>query len=169
MSWLDGPILFLDFDGVLNSAAYARREGKGGILGLDPETMPHLQRIVDETDCSIVVSSSWRIGTMLSELRGNLIAAGMRHPCPVRDATPVLDSVSKGGVMISRIRGDEVQAWIDASGYEGRYVCLDDDSDFHPHQPLVKTQWETGLTAEHADRCIALLRGSAPTVKAEAP
>lgn len=140
-------VLFLDFDGVMNSVQWAIRTKQRGIWGIDPDTIPHLQRIVDETDCVIVVSSTWRIGTPTSELRGRLIAAGMRHPCPVVDRTPVLRD---------KLRGDEVAQWLEWMGPDS-YVCLDDDSDFLPGQNLVKTDGQVGLTAGDADMCISIL------------
>lgn len=143
-------VLFLDFDGVMNSVEWAIRTKQRGIWGIDPDTVPHLQRIVDETGCDIVVSSTWRLGTMLSELRGRLIAAGMRPPVPIVDRTAYL-----GGK-----RGEEVAEWLEAMEPQA-YVCLDDDSDFLPGQHLVKTNGQVGLTAADADRCIAIL-GSAP-------
>lgn len=161
MSWLNGPILFLDVDGVLNSHDYIDRGGSLNCRtdGIDVEAVKHLQRIVDETNCSLVLSSTWRIIHSLADMRGRLKKAGMRSPIPLRDKTPVLDSVWKGSrLLIARIRGDEVRKWIEDSGFTGAYVCLDDDADFHPDQPLVKTTFQHGLTASHADQCIKLLR-----------
>jgi hypothetical protein len=142
------PVLFLDIDGVLNSVQWARRVQRPGILGIDPDTIPHLQRIVDETDCDIVVSSTWRIGRQAVELREILLNAGMRSPCPVIDRTP-----GGGG-----FRGNQIAEWLENAGFDGRFACLDDDSDFLPSQPLVQTDNQIGLTSAHADRCIAILR-----------
>lgn len=59
--------LFLDFDGVLNTANYAKRLKREGIdlydeFGpmFDPATIANLKRIIDETGCKIVLSSTWR-------------------------------------------------------------------------------------------------------------
>jgi hypothetical protein len=149
--WLDKPLLFLDFDGVLNSTSWAIRTKQRGIWGIDPDTIPHLQRIVDETGCNIVVSSTWRIGRSRIELIEVLHSAGMRIPCPVIDKTPVHG--------YGRYRGNEVADWLESNGYAGKFVCLDDDGDYLPGQPLVQTSCEFGLTAEHADRCILILSG----------
>jgi Swiss Army Knife RNA repair-like protein len=161
--WLAGPILFLDIDGVLNSLEFAKREqasGKlGGIIGIDPDAVKHLQRVVDETQCSIVLSSSWRIGAYVSDIRGQLIAAGMRHPCPLHDKTPVLEGKRVNGRYQNVLRGEEVKLWRDTAGHEGTYVCIDDGSDFLAGQPLVKTEWEIGMQSTHADLCIEILLG----------
>lgn len=159
--WMDRPILFLDVDGVLNSHAYIDRGGSLSCKrdGIDPEAVTHLQRIVDETNCSLVLSSTWRLIHSLADMRGKLIAKGMRSPCPLRDKTP--DLSARGGTVERYQRGLEVNAWIANVGFEAPYACLDDDGDFLPGQNLVQTKFETGLLAEHADRCIAILTGEA--------
>lgn len=142
------PVLFLDIDGVLNSGQWAIRTKQRGIWCIDPDTIPHLQRIVDESGCNIVVSSTWRIGRGAVELRDILVKAGMRSPCPVIDKTP-----GGGG-----FRGGQIAEWLENTGFGGKFVCLDDGIDFLPSQPLVQTDNQVGLTAAHADRCIELLR-----------
>lgn len=69
-------IIFLDFDGVLNTENYQaqlRAEGKPGWddfgMLFDPEAVANLQRILDAmTDVRIVVESSWKVNG-LDELR----------------------------------------------------------------------------------------------------
>lgn len=159
--WMKGPLLFLDIDGVLNSSDWAVRTEQRGLLGLDPEAVARLQRVVDETGCSIILSSTWRLLHSLSEMRGLLIEAGMRSPVPLRDRTPDLTTKTHTGSQILKAvgRGMEVNAWLDNIGFEGRYCCIDDDSDFLPGQPLVKTTFQSGMLDSHADQCIAILKG----------
>ena len=59
--------LFLDFDGVMNTTGYAKRLRKEGIdpfdefgAMFDPDTISNLRSIVEQTDCKIVLSSTWR-------------------------------------------------------------------------------------------------------------
>lgn len=52
-------IIFLDFDGVLNSDRYVRNHGNFGLI-IDPSRMILLKQIVDATDAKIVLSTSWR-------------------------------------------------------------------------------------------------------------
>ena len=69
-------IIFLDFDGVLNTENYQaqlRAEGKPGWddfgMLFDPEAVANLLRILDAmTDVRIVVESSWKVNG-LDELR----------------------------------------------------------------------------------------------------
>lgn len=158
--WYERPILFLDIDGVLNSHDYLRRGGSLSCKsdGIDPEAVKHLQRIVDESKCSIVLSSTWRLIHSLADMRGRLIAKGMRDPCPLRDKTP--DLSPRGGTIERYQRGLEVNAWIDNMDFRAAYACVDDDGDFLPGQNLVQTDFRTGLLAEHADRCIRILTGN---------
>ena len=52
-------VIFLDFDGVLNSERFFRLNGSEG-LALDPACMIRLREIVSVTDAVIVLSTSWR-------------------------------------------------------------------------------------------------------------
>lgn len=139
--------LFLDIDGVLNSTSWAMNTQQTGIWGIDKNTIPHLQRIVDETDCEIVISSTWRILRSLQEIRSTLVLAGLLG-ARVISRTPVL-----GGV-----RGKEVEKWIaDNARGDFLHAILDDDTDFFPRQPLVRTNVRYGLTEREAQRCIEIL------------
>lgn len=165
------PILFLDIDGVLNSVEYAIRTKIHGIWGLDSPCVKRLQHIVDETQCDIVIMSTWRRIHSLEEISEMLIAAGMRNPVRIIGATPADLHTRKQFKGQRTIRGHEVDAWLNAPENENRvfyershtkqvrYCCVDDDTDFHSYQPLVRTSNEVGLTNEDADKIIARLLG----------
>ena len=75
-------VVFLDVDGVLNAS---RRviEGTQGFELKDwvlPKAVEHLNRITDATGASLVISSTWRIGKMLSDLRGMFKGVGCNAP-----------------------------------------------------------------------------------------
>lgn len=149
-------LLFLDIDGVLNSIEWAKKcGGQRGYRDMDPDAVAQLKRICETATCAIVVSSTWRRLYTIAEIREKLEAAGFPN-APILGQTPTL---------FGRWRGDEVCAFFDsleAAGIvAGTYVCLDDDRDFYPQQPLVRTSTETGLTAKEADECIAILRAPA--------
>lgn len=165
------PILFLDIDGVLNSIAYAIRTKIKGIWGLDAPCVKKLQRIVDETNCDIVIMSTWRRIHTLEEISDMLVAAGMRSPVPIIGKTPVNSHVGRLQTDCKLVRGHEVDAWLNNKDNEYRvfydtahtrhvrYCCLDDDIDFLSFQPLVRTNIEVGLTNDDVDNCIARLVG----------
>lgn len=132
-------VLFLDIDGVLNSEEYAISLGKGGMLGINPEAVKILDRILEATGAKLVISSSWRGSSdLLADIRSNV--------GEYIDITPRL----------SGIRGLEVKTWLDTNPVD-RYAILDDDSDFYKYQPLFKTTWKKGLTDEIADKVIEYL------------
>lgn len=156
------PLLFLDIDGVLNSLAFAKRVKAVGSIGIDPLAAVHLQRVVDETDCNIILSSTWRLLHSLAEMRGLLIAAGMRAPVPLVGRTPDLTTIEPrhSSILKASGRGFEINKWIEENQFTGPYVCIDDDRDFLPGQPLVQTTWQDGMQDIHATLCIDILSRS---------
>lgn len=150
------PILFLDIDGVLNSMNYAETQylagNRSSTWGIDPAAVEHLNEIVERSNCQIVISSSWRVLHTMVEIKEYLHKAGFAHVNDVIDYTPQ---------MSSRIRGEEVKKWIDDNSFEGAYCILDDNADFFPNQPLVRTFTRVGLCHYHIDICVErLLHGT---------
>ena len=146
-------LIFLDVDGVLNSVEYAikTRHNRGGTWVLDPAAVLRLQSIVRATEASVVLSSTWRRIYTLDEFRHLLWIAGFNDPIPVIDKTPTLE--------FKTLRGQEVEAWRIANKHVGKYICIDDDSDYLPSQRLVQTNSEYGLTEDDCDKCVAILNG----------
>ncbi len=148
--------LFLDFDGVLNSEAhFAQFDDRepNRDENLDPAAVGRLNRIVSETNCKIVISSTWRHWSSRNNLRALLVRRGFRHEFAVVGTTPWL-----GGP-----RNFEIQSWMDHNGsLTAEQICiLDDWEDMgHLEHRLVKTSWETGLLDEHVERAIAMLGGT---------
>jgi hypothetical protein len=73
---------------------------------------------------------------------------------PVIGETPTLDEPDR----MHPLRGREVERWLCAAPHVERYVCLDDSEEFLPHQPVVQTRGEHGLTDGDATLCITILR-----------
>lgn len=136
-------ILFLDVDGVMNSrSSLQRSQRSGSILGIDPLMAFIVSKIQLETDCEIVLSSSWRHSPEgLKEVKSRFKLYGI---------TPMPQS---------GIRGNEVKAWLDQHPEVTRYAILDDSSDFLEGQPLFKTTFETGITGEIAQEVTNYLKG----------
>lgn len=147
-------VLFLDIDGVLNSRAFF--DGKSSDLlwfgdsldMLDPEAIERLNRIVEATDCDVVLSSSWRLNPGgYIKVQHQLAAQGFRGR--LIDQTPY----SSSGV-----RGEEIAAWLWDHGAGRAYACLDDDpEDNHPGR-WVATTFAEGLTDAHVEQVIRVLR-----------
>ena len=161
------PLLFLDMDGVLNSAAffkvsskrqYRRARGRGKAqarLGLarwvdqiDPVAVERLNEIVRRATPDIVVSSSWRKAFTLEEIAAVLGARGFVGQ--LRGATPSLGDVE---------RGEEIAVWLldRPAGYR-RFAILDDADDMGALSGhLVQTSFERGLENQHVEQVLVLL------------
>jgi hypothetical protein len=111
-----------------------------------------LNRILADTGALIVVSSSWRIGMNVIELREMLKEWGVVGK--VLDKTPVHGFGDN--------RGDEIAAWLaDYEKFRDKpesFVILDDDADMNGLSPfLVRTLFAAGLTEADADKAIEKL------------
>lgn len=159
-------LIFLDIDGVLNNGRHATllHEKNPGLgfgrpwalddgdfsvenVGWDPKNVDALMHIVNETGAEIIISSTWRIGRRLPFFRQ---CFKVFNVCP-----PILGMT---GQLHNRIRGDEVDALLEKVEADS-WVCLDDDGDFHPHNNLIQTDFDIGLTMEQAEEAIDILKG----------
>ncbi len=148
-------VLFLDIDGVCNSAAYMQQIGKQSFWhDTDPAAVQLIKRIIKETGCKVVLSSTWRL---YPEAR----AVVKRDVCYFIDCTKDLQRGAKRGVVE---RGIEVQEWLDRHPHVKQYAIIDDDSDFLPHQWLFKTTWEHGITEDIAQAVIHHLTADSRTL-----
>ena len=160
-------IIFLDFDGVLNSHDFMRRVPQRGICGIDPLAAARLNYLVEATDARVVVSSSWRHSRSVDELAKILRAAGFMHG--VVGKTPDFAVKGDGGLWHGAMRGHEIQTWLNlAPNFDvnvDSFVILDDDSDMdHLAHRHVKTMVEHGLTDADVDRAIHLFNTAEPVV-----
>ena len=161
-------IIFLDFDGVLNTArniARLRAEGKPlsdefGYL-FDAEAVANLQTIIEQTDAEIVVSSSWKFEGLE---RMRQLWQARRLPGRLLDITP--DYLScVGGIDPSNPdsfvgKGNEIKAWLERhAAMDCRYVILDDTPDVLASQRenYIQINDECGITAADAQRAIEIL------------
>lgn len=130
-------VLFLDIDGVCNCINTKQRFGP--YVGIDPLMAARLKQIVKETDCWVVLSSTWRLD---EDSRDHV----KKKVCRFIDVTPNLQRAGSRG-----FRGDEINAWLNDHPEVKHHAILDDDTDFHADQPLFKTEWATGLTGDIAE------------------
>jgi hypothetical protein len=174
-------VLFLDVDGVLNSAAFLARvegsfaRGPDWVHMLDAEPCARLERVLAATGAKIVLSSSWRhhvdAGLMTVMLRRRGVEAA-----EVVDMTPHFVRVNNCNMQRSRCaeplrrstlifapdeygeRGHEIQRWLTLHPEVTEFAIVDDNSDMaHLRDRLVLTSWGTGMLDEHADALIATL------------
>ena len=117
-------VVFLDFDGVLNSRKYDNERDLTKNTNIDESRLPLLKQIIDETDAKIVLSTSWRkhweknscdcdeTGTWINEL---FFKYGMK----IYDKTPTFD--------YTNARSKEIKSWLDNCSQKVKsFVILDD-------------------------------------------
>jgi hypothetical protein len=152
-------VCFLDFDGVLNSAASFRMEHRRGTERI-ADTLcavacSNFQHILDEVpDCKIVISSTWRKLHDLNYLKDKL-------------AEYLIDSSRVIGITPSIYNGyrtTEIKMWLDEHPEVTHYVILDDSDDVCAHiGHVVLTTWQDGLLSTHVTAAIACLKPAKTT------
>jgi hypothetical protein len=140
-------IIFLDFDGVLNSRRFFATRPPDGAddEALDPTAVARVNRIVERTGARVVVSSSWRLSDPVERIVAILRQHGFAGE--VVGTTPVL----------AGSRGREIRAWLRASRGITSYVILDDATDMDGLGRHVLTRAEDGLLDEHVELACRLL------------
>lgn len=171
-------VMFLDFDGVLNTdrhQAYLHRQGLptsdefGAVF--DPDAVASLKAITDAVpDLKIVIESSWKV-LGLNAMRRMWKTRGL--PGDVYDITPHidndelllsvdLDDPEAFNILEGLGKGGEIQAWLDAHGEEvEEYVILDDVDVFRGDlkEHLIITDPREGITLDKAQVAIRRLGG----------
>lgn len=150
-------VLFLDFDGVITT--YDSR------WCIDTEKLNLIDKIIQQTDAKIVVSSSWKVGNENVEDFKERI--GMKRCSKnTKNETPfqkflnqIYDITDSRGPW----RGDEIQRWIDEHEEDiESYVILDDDDDFREEQlfNFVQTDTYEGITSREVKLCVNILNNN---------
>lgn len=149
-------ILFLDIDGVLNSADwYERREAKDERPRheFDPLCVARLSRFLQEApDVQVVISSCMRKIYKVGLLTKYMVWAGLDPEVRYRfiGSTPSHPS---------GFRGHEIAEWMEGKDIE-KFAMLDDSQDFREDQLpfLVKpSHWHGGMQDEHVERLKEIL------------
>lgn len=155
-------VIFLDVDGVLNQS---RPIGDDYEFYLPnwvlPKAMEHLNIIIEQTGAKVVVSSTWRIGKKVVELREMFAEAGLKGD--IIDKTDQLGCAAHDPLPCHAAhRGSEIADWLrqreEDRGDVESFIILDDDSDMHPHKDRhVHTDLYRGLTRRKRDEAIKML------------
>lgn len=101
-------VLFLDFDGVMNShSGYVMRNYEGEALEeeylLFEEHIEVLNWLMNEVpDTKIIISSTWRKYLKLKEMRDKMVEKGFQYPDAVIGVTP-----------IGKSRGLDIKDWLE--------------------------------------------------------
>ena len=150
-------VIFLDIDGVLNHEKHYKwlmetdeptsLQRVYPYSEFNPTSCKLLNKIIDETDAKIVLSSSWRLDGIL-KLNNIFKHCGIYHK--IFDVTPCLDID----------RGKEIDKWLSEHPEVTNYVILDDDTDMEEYQlpSFIKTNaYNDGLNEEVANKAIKIL------------
>ena len=152
-------VLFLDFDGVLNSLQYDREKDATKNNSIDETRLRLLKKVIDETKAKIVLTTSWRrhwnkaralcdeVGLWISELFS-------RYGLDIYDKTPDLPS-SVG-------RKSEILDWLNNLKEPVESFVILDDYAFgweELGERLIKTSpyIGRGLEETHVKRAIEIL------------
>ncbi len=154
-------IIFLDIDGVLNSAKYDRSRGADD-GNIDKSRLSLLKELTDASGAKIILSSSWRMhwskensecGIVGRELNKIFAESGLE----IYGKTPELSSFD---------RPAEIRAWLENASREGKEIknfAIIDDFAFgwgELQEKLVLTNYMIGygLEPHHIEKAKELLK-----------
>jgi HAD domain in Swiss Army Knife RNA repair proteins len=155
-------VIFLDFDGVLNSATSFlyednRREKhcEQGVVGPVNETLSYhccaaFRRVLDiYPEVKVVISSTWRTLFDLEWLKAKLSEYHI-------DASRVIGCTPEDKEYLNR--GNEIAWWLKDHPEVTHYIIIDDNewgiSKIHGKDRFVQTDWDRGMGVNHAAEAI---------------
>lgn len=144
-------VLFLDIDGVLNPF---RTDEDGNIMTeLSDNCVANLSRIVNETNCRVVISSTWKASNHLMDVLEEELFPKLPKGC-VAGCTRTF--------IPQRKREIEIAEYLEEHSDEIDNFVIMDDYDFELESFLngghcVITDALNGLTKKDADKCIEIL------------
>lgn len=160
-------ILFLDINGVLDSASWYKREHERrfretGVRKplmdvLDPTSVGLLNNVIDRTNAAIVISSAWRNSYGISGTAARLHEAGFNH---IEHVIGCTGNVNEG----QRGRGKEILAWLEEHPDTENFCVVDDNRfdipmdstwDMRNHIQLVSPN--VGITARDVEIIVRVL------------
>lgn len=151
-------VIFLDIDGVLNSWSTNYK--------ITIQKLQLLNKIIENTDAKIVISSSWRVG---SKDVNDFLDKNFSKKRTFRLDNPnqeLIDNIFyKNTIALTDTfgpnRGYEIERWLDSHDNIESYVILDDDSDMLDSQleNFVQTDTYFGITEREVQLAILILNG----------
>jgi hypothetical protein len=155
-------IIFLDIDGVLNSAQYFKDlyyifkfpdpPSQPALHDrIDPIAVTRLNRLTDTTGAMIVLSSTWRMGFKGDTEAVATFFKSVGITGEVIGMTPVL----------THFRGAEISRWLIENDPTDicKFIILDDSDDMgNIIHKLIRTNLKYGLLDSHVDKAIEMLK-----------
>lgn len=148
-------VIFLDFDGVLNSEKFVRSCEYCGVM-LDPSRMILLKQIIDATGAKIVLSTSWRMHWDKDECLCNNVGLDINrifgeYQLKIFDKTPKLYD-----------RVTEIKVWLENHPQTQAFAVLDDaflNADFLNEHFVRTSNLRNGLDEDDVKKAINILNG----------
>jgi len=153
------PILFLDFDGVLNGLDWWYEMGNSGMDLLrrpfNPYNVAVVNQIFEEVECDVVLTSAWRFfGFKPGYIKALLSIYGFQG-----NVTGDLGDLPEP----FKIRGIPIQTWMVNNNRMNQNICILDDMDRSRfgwlNGYLVQTDIVKGCSDGNADEAIEMLKG----------
>lgn len=153
------PIIFLDFDGVVETIYWNFNED--GVLDFNVHKHRHeqlnnkqaigwLNELYKHVPYDVVISSTWRYYMDVDQLQNLLVVSGFNPNIKVIGKTPVL----------YQQRGFEIEQWIKDNNFSNKFIIIDDDNDMcHLSSYLVRCDCQLGFTIYDYNKALSMLTG----------
>lgn len=154
-------LIFLDIDGVLNNENWYA-SGKANkvydetkdikAFNFDPNNWKWIEKLIQETDAKIVISSSWRSYSLKSTIDDFVNTAFEPMIKHIIGVTPY---------SFERHRGGEIETFLNTTDLEiENYVIIDDDTDMLTHQlpHFVNVCYTNGMTENDYKKAKEILK-----------
>lgn len=149
-------VIFIDFDGVLNTEKYVRSCAEFGLI-IDPSKMVLLKQIIDATDAKIVLSTSWREHWDVETQYCDNIGAEInnifeQYSLHIFGKTQILNCS----------RENEIAAWLKSKPQVTNFVVIDDrflDSELIRGHFVKTSGYSKGLDEVSVNKAIEILNG----------
>lgn len=148
-------IIFLDFDGVVNTIYYRyykrfkkyqmRYATSADKIVNNRQAIQWLNELYDKYPYDIVVTSTWRLHSNCIQILYN---SGLNKKIKIIGYTPHLEG---------KTRGEEIKKWIEDNNYINfnNFIILDDDTDMGDlDKYLIKCDPYLGFTIYEFNKCI---------------
>jgi len=152
--------VLLDIDGVLVTTPGWRitEQHSDGFLKFDDRATRNLIRLINETNASIVLTTTHRITYSIEKWKVIFNNRGI----PVETIEKVNAKQSVDDMLD---RGNEIKEWVDNFGGDRRFVIIDDDLSINKLPFEIKDKWVMtksmiGLDEDGTDRAIKILMGN---------
>lgn len=134
-------VIFLDIDGVLNTHYDYE---KNGFDYLNPELIKILKKIIVETNCEIVLSSTWRLCSSDFSFVKQILSC---ENIEITDITPHLNQSP---------RSEEIKSWLSYNPHVQKFAIIDDEKSagYNFEESFFETDYKKGLTTKIAENII---------------